>query len=77
TAFPEATNMASAAPTRPAGANAGAFSTEVYTNVSAVGAPKVQSGQVLMSRMERMEKEQRDQKSMLSQILGTLQGMAR
>ena len=77
TPFPEATNMASAASTRPTGATAGAFGIDAYTNASAAGAPKVQSGQVLMSRMERMEKEQRDQKSMLSQILGTLQGMAR
>lgn len=36
--------------------------------------PKVQSGHVIMSRIERMEKEQRDQKSMLEQILGAVRG---
>ena len=40
--------------------------------VGALGAPKVQSGQVIMSRIERMEKEQRDQKTMLEQILGAV-----
>ena len=39
------------------------------------GAPKAQSGQVIMSRIERMEKEQRDQKNMLAQILGVVQGI--
>lgn len=36
--------------------------------------PKMQSGHVIMSRIERMEKEQRDQKSMLEQILGAVRG---
>ena len=38
-------------------------------------APRVQSGQVLMSRIERMEKEQKDQRNLLSQILGAVQMM--
>ena len=43
---------------------------------SAPGGPKVQSGQVVMSRIERIEKEQRDQKSILEQILGAVMGTA-
>ena len=38
-------------------------------------APRVQSGQMLLSRIERMEKEQKDQKHMLTQILGAVQLM--
>lgn len=37
--------------------------------------PRVQSGQVIMSRIERMEKEQKDQRVMLAQILGAVQCM--
>lgn len=37
--------------------------------------PRVQSGQVIMSRIERMEKEQKDQRIMLAQILGAVQCM--
>ena len=42
---------------------------------AASNAPKAQSGQVIMSRIERMEKEQRDQKTMLQQILASVQNM--
>ena len=38
-------------------------------------APRLQSGQMLISRIERMEKEQKDQKNMLTQILGAIQMM--
>ena len=38
-------------------------------------APRVQSGQMLLSRIERMEKEQKDQRNMLTQILGAVQMM--
>ena len=37
--------------------------------------PRLQSGQVIMSRIERMEKEQKDQRVMLAQILGAVQCM--
>lgn len=37
-----------------------------------LGAPKSQSGQIIMSKIEQMEKEQREQKNMLEQILGAM-----
>lgn len=49
---------------------------ESSAGTPAAGGPKLQSGQVLMSRIERMEKEQRDQKNMLAQILGAVRGVA-
>lgn len=38
-------------------------------------APRVQSAQMLLSRIERIEKEQKDQRNMLTQILGAVQMM--
>lgn len=75
--FPNTANMPSAASTRPGDASAGPSSTNTAMNAIAAGAPKTQSAQVLMSRIERMEKEQQDQKNLLSQILGAVQGITR
>lgn len=77
TTFLDAAEMASAASTRSIAHPARTSSTDAATHAATAAAPKVKSGQVLMSRIERMEKEQRDQKNLLSEILGAVQGIMR
>lgn len=49
--------------------------TEQTLSAALAAAPKAQSGQVLVARMERVEKDLREQRNMLSQILGAVQTM--
>lgn len=48
--------------------------TEQTLSAALAAAPKAQSGQVLVARMERVEKDLREQRNMLTQILGAVQG---
>lgn len=74
--FPAPTRPAAAAETAIMSSTASPAAVQAQTLSAALaGAPKAQSGQVIMSRIERMEKEQRDQKNMLVQILGAVQGI--
>jgi hypothetical protein len=49
--------------------------TEQTISEALAAAPKAQSGQVLVARMERVEKDLREQRNMLTQILGAVQAM--
>ena len=49
--------------------------TEQTLSAALAAAPKAQSGQVLVARMERVEKDLREQRNMLTQILGAVQTM--
>ena len=62
-------------PSNAMGFGAGGGSQIVTATPAGQPQPRVQSGQVIMSRIERMEKEQKDQRVMLAQILGAVQCM--
>lgn len=62
-------------PSNAMGFGAGGGSQIVTATPAGQAQPRVQSGQVIMSRIERMEKEQKDQRVMLAQILGAVQCM--